>query len=68
MRYEHIELDISTATCDAILRALDFCDPGLHEVVAAEVLNFKNELRARLQRRDEDARCNLNNPKVWLDD
>ena len=53
MRYEHIELDISTAACDELLRLLtpgDQYDPSY----GPEVTNFANELRARLQHTDPD--------------
>jgi hypothetical protein len=52
MRYEHLELDLTTAACDelyAILRS----PPGLSD----ELWNLRNELRARLQRRDQDPKA-----------
>lgn len=58
-RYEHIDLDISTATCATILAALED-HPALHTEAGAELTNFVNELRARLQRTDIDAHCPLN--------
>ena len=62
MRYEHIELDISTATCDALLALLDQNEAiwEHYPEIAAEFANFRNELRSRLQRRDADPHCPLN--------
>lgn len=61
MRYEHIELDISTATChilkDAVEEYIHACGTDLTK---AEMTNLYNELRARLQRRDTDPHCPLN--------
>ena len=53
MRYEHIELDLSTAACDALLTYLL---PGAtrSDAVGVELHNLYNELRARLQRTDVD--------------
>lgn len=73
-RYEHIDLDLSTAGCDALLSMLT-SDYALyvHEHVAAsvraELANLENELRARLQRRDVDIQCPKNAVMAedWLD-
>ena len=56
MRYEHLELDLSTATCAAIHSALEN-HPALHTDAGTELTNFVNELRARLQRRDQDVKA-----------
>jgi hypothetical protein len=73
MRYEHIELDISTAACAVILNALEEHTPdnGLAKETEIELANLKNELRARLQRRDVDVHCPKNFPVPvqtdWMD-
>ena len=56
MRYEHLTLDLSTATCNEILRLLtrDRSDDEWAPSDSAELINFCNELRARLQRTDQD--------------
>lgn len=55
MRYEHIELDISTAAVSALRMALGLRPWALETPpVRAELDNFINELEARLQRRDAD--------------
>ena len=56
MRYEHIELDISTAACDTLHRLLCL-DPYENELVPAlgpELELLRNQLYARLQHRDPD--------------
>lgn len=66
MRYEHIELDISTVCCDQLLRALDHITET--ESLTASILNLRNELVARLQRRDVDPHCPKNvTSEDWLD-
>jgi hypothetical protein len=62
VRYEHIELDISTAACDEILQRLtrDRSNDEWAPKDSAEFINFCNELRSRLQRRDADPHCPLN--------
>lgn len=67
MRYEHIELDISTAACALLLEYLMYTDYIAKEGPELEVHNFKNNLRARLQRRDVDPHCPLNASEDWLD-
>jgi hypothetical protein len=76
MRYEHIELDISTEACVAlayILPALVGGDTGpepkLSEYAKNELVLMQNELRARLQRRDIDPHCpkNFSETEEWLD-
>ena len=64
MRYEHIELDISTAACAAVYDALRGV-PTLLQPVESELDNLRNELRARLQRRDVDARA-VQEDDTWL--
>jgi hypothetical protein len=64
MRYEHIELDISTAACDTLHRLLCLdpyrllcLDPYENELVPAlgpELELLRNQLYARLQHRDPD--------------
>lgn len=69
MRYEHVELDISTRTCATILRALEG-HPAIGTEAGAELHNFVNELRARLQRTDVDQHCpkNFTPPDAeWID-
>jgi hypothetical protein len=62
-RYEHIELNISTATCAELLEAI-----GEDLRFNPEMLNLQNELRARLQRRDLDPQCSKNTTSEgWLD-
>jgi hypothetical protein len=55
MRYEHIVMDISTATC-AVLEML--IEKHLPDEIPGrtcnELVNLANELRARLQRTDID--------------
>lgn len=66
MRYEHIELDISTAACAELVRLMtppDQYDPEISD----ELVNLRNNLAARLQRRDADPHCPLNEAKDWLD-
>lgn len=71
MRYEHIELDISTASCSFIEAALEGAEhnDALPTLVRDEVQNFVNELRSRLQRRDADPHCPKNqvSAEEWLD-
>lgn len=59
MRYERLELDLSTAACDALEKILvaDTAQGTRDPHVEAELLNLTNELRARLQRRDPDPRA-----------
>ena len=60
MRYEHIELDLTTETCAVLLEALERFDrvgEGLSEHTTNELANLRNELRARLQRRDQDPKA-----------
>lgn len=67
MRYEHIELDISTAACSALFEALTTCPKSESELVRNELGNLVSELRARLQRRDVDPHCPKNASEEWLD-
>ena len=73
MRYEHIELDISTAGCAALLEHLSQCCFPIDKYgqrADDELTNLKNELRARLQRRDVDVHCPKNLPATgdWLNE
>lgn len=58
MRYEHIEMDISTVACHTLMKILEphaaFYFSEQPTGSAAELMNLYNELRARLQRRDVD--------------
>lgn len=71
MRYEHIELDLSTEACDALHTLLlkDKAQGTYSPVAEAELLNLANNLRARLQRRDVDPHCPKNqvSTEEWLD-
>lgn len=67
MRYEHIELDISTVACAALMEGLSAMRAargawGYHEnaIANAELTNLANELRARLQHTDPDLHCPKN--------
>lgn len=64
MRYEHIVLDLSTAACAAVYDALRSL-PTVAQPVEIELDNLRNELRARLQRRDVDARA-VQEDDTWL--
>ena len=59
MRYEHIELDISTKACDELHRVLAMFNEQTRPL-CAELQQLRNNLRARLQRRDVDPHCPLN--------
>jgi len=63
VRYEHIVLDLSAAACSELKSILESDmlanteaqrDMQYTEEVRNELLNLQNELRARLQRRDQD--------------
>jgi hypothetical protein len=57
MRYEHLTLDLSTAACSKLEDILDSwwrAEIGSHDAADLELDNLRNELRARLQRRDQD--------------
>jgi hypothetical protein len=60
-RYEHIELDISTAAChNLMLRLQTDAQYGFQTLPSPpreELMNLYNELCARLQRRDVDPHC-----------
>jgi hypothetical protein len=64
VRYEHIPLDVRTSTClileDIITLWIQENVGSVADATDAELINFRNELRARLQRRDPDPRCQLN--------
>lgn len=64
MRYEHIELDLSTRACAALL---DMVQNDMRTPNEPELLNIANNLAARLQRRDIDPHCPLNRAEDWLD-
>jgi|HubBroStandDraft_4_1064222.scaffolds.fasta_scaffold00046_49 hypothetical protein len=60
MRYEHIELDLTTAACAALLTMLKRGDPlgeAWSDHTATEMINLRSELEARLQRRDQDPKA-----------
>jgi len=62
MHYEHIVLDMSTAACAALHEHLEECYFATEKygpVVEAELDNLRNELRARLQRYDQDVQVNF---------
>lgn len=55
MRYEHIELHLSTATCGVLKDAVEeYINACYSDLQVAEMTNLFNELRSRLQRRDQD--------------
>lgn len=64
MRYERLELDLSTAACHELVQYLatdaQFDFSKAPASVAVELSNFYNELCARLQRRDPDPKCPKN--------
>lgn len=61
MRYERLEIDISTPALHALREALGHRAWAMEtEHVRIELDNFINELEARLQRRDADPKCPLN--------
>lgn len=68
IRYEHIELDISTRTChELMLRLQTDAQYGFKQYptpTREELINFYNELCARLQRQDVDPHC----PKNFVPD
>lgn len=64
MRYEHIETDLSTLDCAYLLERID---SDKDKPLTAGILLLRNNLFARLQRRDVDPHCPLNNPgEDWL--
>lgn len=68
MRYEHIELDLSTAACALLLDYIQYADyTAPLNSPEHEILNLRNNLRARLQRRDTDPHCPLNASEDWLE-
>lgn len=56
MRYEHIEMDLSTHALDIIRALLEprVIDPAVPIPVADELVLFRNQIRARLQHTDQD--------------
>lgn len=68
MRYEHVELDMSTRAC-ALLQTVIECTLGNHEdepeAVRGELVNLANELRARLQHHDQDPKAATQSD--WMD-
>jgi hypothetical protein len=55
MRYERIDVTLSTAACAWLKGALNLLDESqLKGVSFYELLNLRNELEARLQRTDQD--------------
>lgn len=66
MRYERLELDLSTKACDILMDIIGNAFDGPSETRAEqEIANLYNELRARLQRRDPDPKC-PKNEEDWL--
>jgi hypothetical protein len=70
VRYEHIELDISTVACAELQTMLERYRKapwGYSEnaIANAELHNLHNELLARLQRRDADPHCPKNAPSPY---
>jgi hypothetical protein len=71
MRYEHLALDISTAALEVLRGKLALVkhESGVPGAVCIELDNLHNEIRARLQRTDQDPKAfagreqteNLNN-------
>lgn len=66
MRYEHLEWDLSTAACYALLEAINGGKHQLEEGVQTEINNVRNELNARLQRRDQDPQAIVPVQDDWL--
>lgn len=56
MRYEHIEMDLSTHALDIIRAQLQprLGDPSVPMAVSDELKNLDNVIRARLQHTDQD--------------
>lgn len=69
MRYEHIEWDASTKACASLLEVLEAALKAVPAVLAdGDLINLRNNLAARLQRRDIDPHCPRNvTEKDWLD-
>lgn len=67
MRYERLELDLSTAACAELVACM--YRGGWHSC-GPELENLRNELEARLQRRDQDPKATQGaSPKTdWLDE
>jgi hypothetical protein len=51
VRYERIDVQLMTRSCAVLLELLDEC---VDESIGEELVNLRNELRARLQRKDAD--------------
>jgi hypothetical protein len=65
MRYEHIVLDLTTRACD---RLLDMVETDCRTPSDPELTNLANELRARLQRTDQDPQATVpNTDEGWLE-
>ena len=65
LRYEKIDWELSTISCDALLKAVESLKQqpwGYHvnAVANAELANCANELRARLQHTDADQQAPKN--------
>lgn len=74
MRYERLELDLSTTACHELLAILnnDLSNAdGKTQEVTYELTNLRNELHARIHRYDPDPKSLLNSlndeAKEWLD-
>jgi hypothetical protein len=73
VRYENIELNLSTAACDVLLRMLEDKLEHRHKTMlngpGAELRNLENELRARLQRTDQDPHATIPTPTGdWINE
>ncbi len=71
MRYEHLELDLSTAACAFMLEALErYSRVETQPGVEVELSNVRGELMARLQRRDQDPKAQEKEENLmhdWMD-
>jgi hypothetical protein len=67
MRYEHLEFDLSTAACSFMLEAMGrYSKVETQPGVETELSNVRNELRARLQRTDQDPNAAVPAEEDWL--
>ena len=73
LRYEKLDWQLSTVACDALLKAVEALKTspwGYHTnaVANAELANVANELRARLQRTDQDPQADLTQTNIGGED
>lgn len=59
VRYEQLNWQLTTKACDELMRLLTPADQYDPEI-CDELVNCRNELRARLQRKDADPHASLN--------